>query len=112
VNADTFAGNLAARLHARRLIIAGTTAGVLDDSGATVPVLDVAGIERLIAARTATAGMIAKLRACEDALASGAEDVVIVDGRDRPALEAAVLGTVVESGLSRTVVRRETQWQR
>jgi acetylglutamate kinase len=111
VNADTFAGHLAARLHAPRLIIAGTTAGVLDDSGATVPLLDVAGIERLIAARTATAGMIAKLRACEDALASGAEDVVIVDGRDRAALEAAVLGTIVESGVSRTVVRRETQWQ-
>jgi acetylglutamate kinase len=112
VNADTFAGHLAARLHARRLIVAGTTAGVLDDTGATVPVLDTAGIERLIAARTATAGMVAKLRACEEALANGAEDVVIVDGRDGAALEAAVLGTDVASGLCRTVVRRETQWQR
>ena len=36
------------------------------------------------------AGMIAKLRACEHALAGGVEDVVIVDGRDRAALEAAV----------------------
>jgi acetylglutamate kinase len=112
VNADTFAGHLAARLHARRLIIAGTTAGVLDEGGATLPVLDVAAIERLIAARTATAGMIAKLRACEDALANGADDVVIVDGRDAAALEAAVLGTDAASGFSRTVVRRETQWQR
>jgi acetylglutamate kinase len=91
VNADTFAGHLAARLEAARLVIAGTTAGVLDDGGATVPVLDTAGIERLIAARTATAGMIAKLRACEQALAHGAQDVVIVDGRDRATLEAAVL---------------------
>jgi acetylglutamate kinase len=33
--------------------------------------------------------MIAKLRACEDALASGVDDVVIVDGRDRTALESA-----------------------
>ena len=33
--------------------------------------------------------MIAKLRACEDALAGGVDDVVIVDGRDRAALEAA-----------------------
>ena len=31
VNADTFAGHLAARLGARRLVIAGTTPGVLDD---------------------------------------------------------------------------------
>jgi acetylglutamate kinase len=103
VNADTFAGHLAARLHARRLIIAGTTAGVLDDSGATVPVLDAGGIERLIAARTATAGMIAKLRACEDALSNGAGDVVIVDGRDGAALEAAVLATDAPTKATRLV---------
>ena len=45
VNADTFAGHLAARLGARRLVIAGTTAGVLDAAGATVPVLDPAAID-------------------------------------------------------------------
>ena len=33
--------------------------------------------------------MIAKLRACEHALAGGVDDVVIVDGRDRTALEGA-----------------------
>ena len=33
VNADTLAGHLAARLRARRLVIAGTTAGVLDEMG-------------------------------------------------------------------------------
>jgi acetylglutamate kinase len=91
VNADTFAGHLAARLGARRLVIAGTTPGVLDDGGATVPVLDPAAIERLISGGTATAGMIAKLRECELALARGVADVVIVDGRDGRALEAAAL---------------------
>jgi acetylglutamate kinase len=35
--------------------------------------------------------MIAKLRACEEALANGVGDIVIVDGRDSAALEAAVL---------------------
>ena len=40
MNADTFAGHLAARLGAARLVIAGTTAGVLDDAGATVRVLE------------------------------------------------------------------------
>jgi acetylglutamate kinase len=91
VNADTFAGHLAARLRARRLVIAGTTPGVLDDAGATLPTLDQAAIERLINSRTATAGMIAKLRACEHALSRGVGDVVIVDGRDGAALEAAAL---------------------
>ena len=91
VNADTFAGRLAERLEARRLVIAGTTAGVLDDDGATVSVLDHADIERLIGSGTATAGMIAKLRACQQALAHGVGDVVIVDGRDGASVEAAVL---------------------
>ena len=90
VNADTFAGHLAARLAARRLIVAGTTRGVLGDTGQTIAALDASEIARLVAGRTATAGMIAKLRACEHALAGGVEDVVIVDGRDRAALEAAV----------------------
>jgi acetylglutamate kinase len=92
VNADTFAGHMAARLHARRLVIAGTTAGVLDDGGRTVPVLDPHGVERLIAEGTATAGMIAKLRACADALARGVGDVVIVGGRLDESLEEAAFG--------------------
>jgi acetylglutamate kinase len=33
--------------------------------------------------------MVAKLRACEHALAGGVDDVVIVDGRSRAALEAS-----------------------
>ncbi len=89
VNADTFAGRLAERLGARRLVIAGTTPGVLDADGATMAVLGADTIGRLVTEGTATAGMIAKLRACERALAQGVDDVVIVDGRDRAALEGA-----------------------
>ena len=89
VNADTFAGHLAARLRARRLVIAGTTAGVLGADGATVPLLEPAATAQLMADGTATAGMIAKLRACQDALASGVDDVVIVDGRNAGALAGA-----------------------
>jgi acetylglutamate kinase len=97
VNADTLAGHLAGRLGARRLVIAGTTAGVLDSSGATVPVLDQNAIARLVGQGTATAGMIAKLRACEQAVAAGVGDVVIVDGRDGTALEAAAAGRVPDA---------------
>lgn len=89
VNADTLAGHLAARLGAERLVIAGTTAGVLDDAGATLPALDPEAIAALVGDGTATAGMIAKLRACEQALAGGVDTVVIVDGRDLAALEGA-----------------------
>jgi len=91
VNADTFAGHLAARLGARRLVLAGTTPGVLDAEGATLPVLGTDAVARLVGDGTATAGMIAKLRACEHALAGGVDDVVIVDGRQLSALEAAAV---------------------
>jgi acetylglutamate kinase len=94
VNADTLAGHLAARIGARRLIVAGTTAGVLGADGSTAPVLDRTAIERLVSAGTASAGMVAKLRACEQALAGGVGEVLIIDGRDESAIEAAAAGAV------------------
>jgi acetylglutamate kinase len=89
VNADTLAGHLAARLGARRLVIAGTTSGVLDGGGATLALVEAQMIPRLLHNGTATAGMIAKLRASERALSAGVGEVVIVDGRDSSALESA-----------------------
>jgi acetylglutamate kinase len=94
VNADTFAVHLAVRLGSPRLLIAGTTPGVLDERGATIPVLDGPAVERLISGGTATAGMIAKLRACEQALAGGVREVMIADGRSRQALASAAAGAV------------------
>jgi acetylglutamate kinase len=92
VNADTFAGHVAARLSARRLVIAGTTPGVLGKDRATIPELDPPAIAQLMAEGTATAGMIAKLQACQQAFAHGVEDVVMVDGRDGLLLEEAAKG--------------------
>jgi acetylglutamate kinase len=108
VNADTFAGRLASRLGARRLIIAGTTQGVLGTDGTTVPLVQASSIARLTTDGTATAGMIAKLRACEDALEHGVEDVMIVDGRDPStlAMTAMTPGDCLPS--SATLVLRES----
>ena len=92
VNADTFASHLAARLQARRLVIAGTTPGVLDTDGQTIPVVDLAAVSELVSGGTATAGMIAKLRACTDAITAGVGDVVIADGRDAASLLEAAVG--------------------
>jgi acetylglutamate kinase len=99
VNADTLAGHVAARLRARRLIVAGTTAGVLESSGRTAEVLDAADIAALVREGTATAGMVAKLRACEHAAAHGVDDVLIVDGRDRASIVGAASG---EAGAAMT----------
>jgi acetylglutamate kinase len=102
VNADTLAASLAARLRARRLVVAGTTPGVLDAAGLTIAVADTSQLGQFVGSGTATAGMVAKLRACEDALARGVDDVVIVDGRNAAALETAASGAA-PSGTTRLV---------
>ena len=101
VNADVMAGRLAATLPACDLVIAGTTPGVLDDRGASIPILDADGIDRIIASGTATAGMVAKLTACRTALHEGVASVRIVDGRRLdPAhgLDGALATTIVLAG--------------
>ena len=91
VNADTLASHLAAALGAKRLIIAGGTAGVLDEQGATIATLTARGAAAMIKAGTANKGMVAKLEACRAALRGGVGDVVIANGRNVPfgALAAA-----------------------
>lgn len=84
VNADTLASNLAIRLGAQQLLIAGSTAGVLDRAGKTIPVIDRNTITRLIREGNASAGMVAKLRACRSALLNGVTAVSIVNGRNSP----------------------------
>ncbi len=92
VNADTLAGNLAARLKAKRLVIAGATAGVLDKKNETIPRLDAERIDKLVKSGTANAGMVAKLAACQAALKGGAKNVAIVDGRTAGRIVKALNG--------------------
>ena len=90
VNADTMAAHVAGRLRAARLVIAGATAGVLDEHGRTIEQLDCAAASALIASGTASAGMIAKLRACQDAIGNGAGEVLLMDGRRAQAIETVL----------------------
>lgn len=98
VNADTFASHLATRLRARRLVFAGTTPGVLGPDRSTLPSLDPAAIGQLVGDGTATAGMVAKLQACQWAVAGGVEDVLIVDGRNQLELEAVATDSIPAHG--------------
>nr|AYM55764.1 hypothetical protein [uncultured bacterium] len=81
VNADVMAAHLAAMLGAKRLIIAGTTPGVLDADGNAMPDLALDEIDRMAASGSAHSGMLAKLNACRRALIAGVGDVAIVSGR-------------------------------
>jgi acetylglutamate kinase len=89
VNADTFAAHLAATLGARRLIIAGATMGVLDESGRTIPTMTLEDVDALTSSGTAHSGMVAKLAACRLAAMRGVTDVSIVAGRGTVDFESA-----------------------
>ena len=92
VNADTLAGHLAGALKAKRLIIAGTTTGVLDKIQRTIPQLDDNGINSLISSGQAHAGMVAKLLACREAVHHGVGEVIVINGR-KPYRPHSVNGT-------------------
>ena len=70
------------QLGAQRLVIAGGTAGVLDDAGQTIERLTSRAAARLIRTGTANRGMVTKLEACRAALRKGVGDVLIASGRD------------------------------
>jgi acetylglutamate kinase len=97
VNADTLAAAIAARVQATRLVIAGGTAGVRDTNGDTIPSLTTDDIGDLIRSGTATAGMVAKLRACDQARAAGVKQIAIADGRSTR-LGALMLGSAPQRG--------------
>jgi acetylglutamate kinase len=92
VNADTLAADVASRLGAARLVIAGATPGVLDTAGATIPDVDRTLARRMMASGEASAGMVAKLKACQKAVKAGVADVRIADGRTPAGLTAALAG--------------------
>jgi acetylglutamate kinase len=92
LNADTLAGHLAERLNAQRLIIAGATAGVLDEEGRTLATLDRGAVKRAIVSGAVSAGMVAKLAACGQAAVKGVGDVLIADGRDPMMLGPLISG--------------------
>ena len=95
VNADAMAAQLAINLAATRLVMAGTTPGVIDDAGRPIARLDAAAIEHLVAGGKASAGMVAKLDACRAARRGGVEEVRIVDGRTLTTLETN--GTIIDT---------------
>jgi acetylglutamate kinase len=104
INADTMAGALAERLWAERLVIAGTTPGVIDHDSHTIAELSETAEQRMVEAGTASAGMLAKLHACRAAIRAGVGSVLIVDGRDARRLESAVIrGESADGALTRVM---------
>ena len=103
INADTMAGALAAALGAARLLLLTDVAGVLDKQGGLLTDLTPADIRRLRDDGTISGGMIPKLETCVQAVESGCEAAVVLDGRVPHAMlleffTARGAGTLVAKG--------------
>ncbi len=96
INADPFAAKLAAELGASKLVLLTDVAGVADGDGTLIPSIDRDEIDRLIATRVVTGGMIPKLENAADALDAGVSKVHIIDGRVEHAL---LLEIFTDSGI-------------
>jgi len=81
INADTAAGVIASALGASRLMLLTDIEGVMDKDKNLLTDLSVADAKSLIADGTAVGGMIPKLTTAIDAVETGVEAVVILDGR-------------------------------
>jgi acetylglutamate kinase len=83
INADTVAGDIAAALNAKKLIMMTDISGILrdvKDKSSRISKIKVDDIDRLINDEIITGGMIPKIRGAEVAVRSGVEGVHIIDG--------------------------------
>jgi len=84
INADHFAGRLAAPVGASKLVLLTDVRGVLEDRSrpdSVVSELNAATARRMLETKQIEAGMIPKVQACLDALAGGVTRCHIIDGR-------------------------------
>ena len=84
INGDTAAARIAGALGAERLIMMTDIAGILrdkDDPSTLIPEITVADANRLRDEGVISGGMIPKVECCIEAIKSGVENVIIMDGR-------------------------------
>ncbi|MGH6948048.1 MAG: acetylglutamate kinase [Kiloniellales bacterium] len=81
INADTAAGAVAAAIGASRLLLLTDVAGVLDSNGEILTDLTADQVHELMANGTISGGMIPKIETCLNAVESGVDAAVIMDGR-------------------------------
>jgi acetylglutamate kinase len=81
INADFMSAAIAAALCAEKLIFLTDVPGIKDKKGKVLETLTRAGAKKMIAAGTIVGGMLPKVTAALDALASGVKKSHIVDGR-------------------------------
>lgn len=103
INADTAAGAVAAAVGAMRLLMLTDVQGVLDKDGTLITEMSAAQARALIKDGTIRGGMIPKVETCLEAVDSGVEAAVILDGRVPHAL---LLEIFTAHGVG-TLIRRD-----
>ncbi len=101
VNADTVAGEVAAALGARKLVLMTDTDGVKDDQGERISTLTLEQIDDMIQRRIISGGMIPKVRCAWDAVRGGVRKAHIIDGR---AQHAILLELFTDHGVGTQIV--------
>lgn len=102
INADIVAGKMAQVLNAERLLLLTNTPGVLDKQGSLIETLSQQDIQNLIADGTIQGGMLPKLACAIDAIAGGAQNASIIDGR---VPHAVLLELLTDQGVGTMVTR-------
>jgi acetylglutamate kinase len=103
INADTAAGALAGALNATRLFLLTDVAGVFDANKQLIDQITGDRVRALIQDGTISGGMIPKIETCLEAVESGVEASVILDGR----VPHAVLLEVFTEGGAGTLISRD-----
>ncbi len=102
INADIVAGKMAEVLNAERLLLLTNTPGVLNKDGKLLDVLSQQDIQDLIGDGTIHGGMLPKLACAMDAIAGGAQNASIIDGR---VPHAVLLELLTDQGVGTMVTR-------
>jgi acetylglutamate kinase len=104
INADTFAGEIAAALGAEKLFLMTDTPGLMrdfHDKDSLIPKLDIREARKLIETGVVSGGMIPKLNCCIRSLAQGVRTAHIIDGRMPHSL---LLETFTDTGIGTMLV--------
>jgi len=107
INADTVAGEIAAALHAEKLILLTDTPGILHDyhdPSTLLTKLDIPKARKLIEDGIVAGGMIPKVTCCVRSLAQGVGAAHILDGRIPHAL---LLEILTDEGIGSMIVASE-----
>ncbi|MEK6712141.1 MAG: acetylglutamate kinase [Nitrospinota bacterium] len=102
INADSAAGAIAGALAAEKFILLTDVPGILGKEGKLISTLRSGDVQRLREEGVIRGGMIPKVEACLEALASGVTKTHIVDGR---VPHAVLLEVFTDEGVGTQIVR-------